>query len=66
MLIAEASLPITPELALRAHEGTPHHGNYGHPADAQEVAARQHTDLLRYNIRYAAGNLAGRLSESGF
>ena len=26
-----APVPATPELALKAHEGTPHYGDYGQP-----------------------------------
>ena len=28
---SSAPVPVIPELALQAHEGTPHYGNYSYP-----------------------------------
>ncbi|AMJ65992.1 hypothetical protein [Hymenobacter sp. PAMC 26628] len=37
-----ATPPATPELATKAHEGTPEYGDYGHPPTAPTPPAPDH------------------------
>jgi len=40
--VPSAALPATPELAAKAHEGTPRYGDYGHPPAAPAPPAPDH------------------------
>lgn len=63
LLFPKLPAPVAPELALRAHEGTPRYGEYGPPSAAQVTAAAQavaeehRANLARFDARYAGGNV---------